>query len=101
MATSTVGISSKVAAGGAAGILTGIIVYVLSRFGVVVPQDLVLLLVPFISAVVGYLTPEIAIVKAKIDEVLTGVANAEPVPVVTAPVVVAAPDASVAPTEAS
>jgi hypothetical protein len=77
MTTQTVGISSKVVAGGATGIVLGILVYVLGLFGIIVPQDLYTLLVPALSLLVGYLTPEIAIVRTRIDTVLEGIAAAQ------------------------
>lgn len=52
------GVSSKVAAGGAAGALSIVLVWIASLFGLVIPDFVAQALTVLISVVVGWVVPE-------------------------------------------
>lgn len=67
------GVSSKVAAGGAAGALSIIIVWIASLFGLVIPDFVGQSFTVLLSLVVGYLVPEtrsIPLGEAEIQQVI-------------------------------
>lgn len=87
------GISSKVAASTIATAIVGVIVYVLSLFGIIVPADVIGFGTVIIVGLVGFFTPEIAKLEGS-----SSVSTSSEAPALTPAVVEAA---TVTPPEAS